>query len=149
MASYTKKTNSNGTPVYRNVTDNVPVKAGNIPELVLAKLEVVPEGTVVPENDQIDDTVPNAPTPDKSVKTVKIHLDNTLCVNGVAYRGGVELDEDDNEVDVEIEVPEEMVKDLKRMDRAYKKYEGDLHRGQDFSRKAAGLDAELVHGNRD
>ncbi len=145
MASFTKKTNSNGTPVYRNVSENKPVKAENIPEKVLEKLDIVPEGTEVPENDEIDTTkVPVADEPAQSEDTERIHLDNTLCVNGRAYRGGAELDENGEAQDIYITVPKDMVKDLKRMDKEYKQYEKDLHRGQDFSLKAASVKVEGI-----
>lgn len=145
MASFTKKTNSNGTPVYRNTTANIPVKAEDIPASVLEKLDIVPEGTEVQENDGIDlDKVPEPDKLDADVETEKIHLDNTLCVNGKAYRGGTEVGEDGEEHDITIEVPKEMVTDLKRMDREYKQYEKDLHRGQNFSLQAAAVKVSSV-----
>ena len=143
MAVYTKNVTKAGVAQYR--LDGKLVAKEDIPSLVLDKLEIAPEGTNVPADDSIDtDAVPVAEVPE-NVTTVSIHLEHTLCVNGKAYRGGTELNEDGEEEDVYIDVPADQAEDLKRIDKANSRYEKNLHRGQDLSRKAAGVRVESIN----
>ncbi len=126
MAVFTKKTAANGQVQYRK--DGTLVSPDAIDELVLAKLDSVAEGTPVPEDGEIDtDVVPEAPTPEPTDDTVRIHLAHTICVNGKAYRGGVEIDEESGEKrDVYITVEKDVAEDLKRIDDANTECEQNL-----------------------
>lgn len=135
MAVFTKKTAANGQVQYRK--DGTLVSPDAIDELVLAKLDSVSEGTPVPEDGEIDtDVVPEAPAPEPTDDTVRIHLGHTICVNGKAYRGGVEIDEESGEKrDVYITVEKDVAEDLKRIDDANTECEQNLFRDNGNSRE--------------
>ena len=134
MAVFTKKTAANGQVQYRK--DGALVSLDTIDEAVLAKLDSVAEGTPVPEDSEIDtDVVPEAPAPESTDDTVRIHLAHTVCVNGKAYRGGVEIDEESGEKrDVYITVEKDVAEDLKRIDDANTECEQNLFRDKATTR---------------
>lgn len=143
MAVFTKKTLESGQVQYRK--DGNLVKKAEIDEKLLAKLNVAPEGTPVPESDEVQPTEDNglAETPNVAPeKLVTIHLERNHMVNGKVYAGGynVEVDPETKEViseePIEIQVTKDMAEELKRNDREHTKYERNLMRGQNMARVA-------------
>lgn len=156
---YTKKTAENNQVQYRK--DGNLVAKASIPDDVLQKLSIAPEGTPVPESADVVATPENtavdpvgsadsgavgsAPVPesaDVSEKRVKIHLERNIMVNGKVYLGGYDTEVNEetgdvlSETPIEIEVTQEMAEELKRIDRDHTTYERNLIRGQNRAKTA-------------
>ena len=143
MAYFTKKTTSAGQVQYRK--DGNLVSVETVDEKMLAKLNVAPEGTKVPEDDQVQPTPENgvAKTPNvPAEQLVEIHLERNHMVNGKVYLGGYNttVDPETNEVleedPIKIKVTKEMATELQRNDRRHTTYEKNLMRGQNLARVA-------------
>ena len=127
MAEFTKKTLEDGKVVYHNETDNKDVKKSSLSDELIARLDVAEEGTKVPESADIDEKAnPAAKSVKKTSKTETVNLAHPLLINGKVYRA--------NE---DIEVPADVAKDLKRMDKEHGQYEQDLLRSQNKAREAS------------
>lgn len=124
MKVYTRKANSKGTMVYRNVTENKPVSKDRLSAELLARLDVAPEGTHVPESADLADNAGEAPTaPAEGEKTMTLEIDRNILINGKVYPGGKE-----------ITVPYDIGVDLKRMNKEHTAYELSLVKKHDYSR---------------
>ena len=144
MSVYTKKTLESGQVQYRKDGKLISneERDGLDPKL-LARLDTAPEGTKVPESDEVIATDDNtAPAPETKEKLVEIHLERNHMVNGKVYLGGydVEIDPETREVvaetPIKIKVTEDMAEELLRNDRNNTTYEKNLMRGQNLARVA-------------
>lgn len=141
MSNFTKKTTESGQVQYRK--DGKLVAKDSIDEKTLAKLDVAPEGTVVPDTDEVVANPDNtAPEPTASKDTVEIHLERNHMVNGKVYRGGYDVEQDPetkevlSETPIKITVTKDMAEELQRNDRLHTTYERNLMRGQNKARVA-------------
>lgn len=132
MAVFTKKTDDNGVVRYRNVTENKPVAKDKLSAELLARLDIAPEGTEVPESPDIDETVNEVAKAPTKGKVRKINLLHPILVNGKVYQRG------------DITVPEEMADDLLRIDEENTQYEANLMKDQGKALMAGEVRAQDV-----
>lgn len=131
---FVKQTGEDGAVEYRDLTiGNVVVDKAQLTAKLLAKLDIVKEGTPVTESDEI---VPNGvndtPKESKAADAVKVTVRRNLLINGKAYIAGKEYSVDPG-----------VAEDLNRMDETYNEYEKNLMR----ENKHLGQGAEIKAGD--
>ena len=144
MSVFTKKTLETGQVQYRKDGKLISnEERAKLDPALLEKLDIAPEGTKVPESDEVvateENIAPEATQADTTEQVVEIHLERNLMINGKVYRGGYETELDDDgevisEEPIKIRVAKSIADDLTRMDREHTTYERNLMRGQNKAR---------------